>query len=374
MKIAVVQFPGSNCERETRLAIERIGLEPMDCFWYATAEEVESFDGFIIVGGFSYEDRVRSGLIASQDPFMHLLKKEAAKGKPILGICNGAQILVESGLMGGPIALTDNQRIQEGKLLGTGFYNDWVRIKSNQIGESLPISLPIAHAEGRFLIDENFYQFLEKAGATFYTYCGENPNGSQHDLAGISNAAGNVMAMMPHPERSKDADIILERFFKKTYSPPPPHLIFSEKAPLRFHPYQATPNAQNYWVALKIDDNAAISLENTLKAMGHPRRLKRLIHWELSNLDEKDRLKLLKSEELFNPQKEYLTEPKGDFCYLIQSKDDPLAFEKETRLRQQFHEKKIGVKRGVLWCSDQALPPEAQGLLGNPLSQEGFIL
>src|SRR5581483_6555867 len=105
MKIGIVQFPGSNCERETKLAIQRIGMQPVECLWHADETLLTSLDGFILIGGFSYEDRVRSGLIASRQPIMQKLKLEAKKGKPILGICNGAQILVESGLMP-PMALT----------------------------------------------------------------------------------------------------------------------------------------------------------------------------------------------------------------------------------------------------------------------------
>src|SRR5579871_921788 len=132
MKIAVVQFPGSNCERETSLAIQRAGMVPVDFLWNQAPSELETCQGFVIVGGFSYEDRGRAGVIAALDPIMSVLKTQSALGKPILGICNGAQILVESGLVPGvedglvSLALTENKRIQQGKVLGTGYYNEWV--------------------------------------------------------------------------------------------------------------------------------------------------------------------------------------------------------------------------------------------------------
>ena len=362
MKIGVVQFPGSNCERETKLALQRCGFEPIDCFWHADAALVESLDGFVIVGGFSYEDRVRSGLIASKDPFMRLLSVEAAKGKPILGICNGAQILVESGLMGGPIALTANQRIKDGKLLGTGFYNDWVEIKSNQAGMDQPIRLPIAHGEGRFLLDEAFYQQLQASGTLLYTYCGENPNGSMHSLAAVSNLSGNIMAMMPHPERTPAGDAIFKQFFMKKYL-----------RGIQMQSQGMNEKAQHFWVALKIHDNEAISLENTLQEMGYPVRLKKLVHWEITGINEEDRAQIAESDLLFNRQKETLTELKTHSNYLIRAKEDDIAFEKQAILSKLLN-KNVNVKRDIVWCSAEPLPPEAQAILGNPLSHEGWVI
>jgi len=133
--IAVIQFPGSNTERETFMACRRAGLNPVEFLWNTSSEKLSEFDGFIIVGGFSYEDRSRSGVIAALDPIMKYIKLESEKGKPVLGICNGAQILVESGLVPGlpeyrlGIALTDNKRIKGGHLLGVGYYNTWANLK-----------------------------------------------------------------------------------------------------------------------------------------------------------------------------------------------------------------------------------------------------
>ena len=135
MRIAIVQFPGSNCERETILAVKRAGMEPVEFLWNQSKKALADFDGYIIVGGFSYEDRSRSGIIAALDPIMQIIREQSKLGKPILGICNGAQILVETGLVPGlendaiGMALTDNKRMQNGQVLGTGFYNAWVDMR-----------------------------------------------------------------------------------------------------------------------------------------------------------------------------------------------------------------------------------------------------
>ncbi|OGV49897.1 MAG: hypothetical protein A3F46_09830 [Legionellales bacterium RIFCSPHIGHO2_12_FULL_42_9] len=373
MKIGVIQFPGSNCERETKLALQRVGFEAVDCFWHADADLVKSLDGFVIVGGFSYEDRVRSGLIASKDPFMRLICNEAAKGKPILGICNGAQILVESGLLGGPIALTQNQRVKNGELLGTGFYNDWVEIKSNRAPTNQPIRLPIAHAEGRFLLDPTFYQALQQKGALLYTYCGENPNGSEHHLAAVSDKTSRVMAMMPHPERTTAGDIIFKSFFEQALEGCPINLDPIVTPSLPFTDCVLNPNAYHAWVALKIDDNEAISLENTLQDLGYSLPLKRLVHWEISNITAEEYQHLKNSDELLNHQKEYLSEPKMRPCYLVRAKDDEQAFRKQLALTKMLN-KSVQVKRDVVWISHQPLPQAIYELLGNPLSHSGLIL
>src|SRR5579862_899572 len=122
MRIGVIQFPGSNCERETMLAIKRAGMQPIEFLWNEAKEKLNDMDGYVIVGGFSYEDRSRAGIIAALDPIMQEIKMQSEKGKPILGICNGAQILVETGLVPGlennkiGMVLTENKRIADNKI------------------------------------------------------------------------------------------------------------------------------------------------------------------------------------------------------------------------------------------------------------------
>ena len=134
-KIAIIQFPGSNTERETFMACERTGLTPVEFLWNEPVQELSKFHGYILVGGFSYEDRSRAGVIASLEPIIDKLKLESESGKPILGICNGAQILIESGMVPGVrnyqvgAALTDNKRIQNNQIVGVGYYNTWANLK-----------------------------------------------------------------------------------------------------------------------------------------------------------------------------------------------------------------------------------------------------
>ncbi|SVA24838.1 uncharacterized protein METZ01_LOCUS77692, partial [marine metagenome] len=134
INIGVIQFPGSNTERETTIALKRNGMNPLEFLWNQDKAKLIACSGYIITGGFSYEDRSRSGVIASLDPIMSILKEEVSKRKPVLGICNGAQILVESGMIPGlnhgqvGIALTDNKRVKSGRIVGTGYYNAWTNI------------------------------------------------------------------------------------------------------------------------------------------------------------------------------------------------------------------------------------------------------
>jgi phosphoribosylformylglycinamidine synthase len=188
----------------------------------------------VIAGGFSYEDRSRSGIIAAQDPIMETIKTESEKGKPVLGICNGAQILVESGLVPGiegyrqGAALTTNRRIENDEVLGTGFYNAWVNIKFDGAPEQCAftsalepgelLKIPAAHAEGRFILPEALLEEMKSKKMTLFRYADDdgecdpdfpvNPNGSVHNLAAVCNAAGTIMAIMPHPERTAAGDKI----------------------------------------------------------------------------------------------------------------------------------------------------------------------
>ena len=151
--IGVIQFPGSNTERETGLAIKRGHMNPVEILWNSDTDSVANCDGYIITGGFSFEDRSRAGVIASLDPIMETIKKEAENGKPVFGICNGAQILVESGLIPGiknnqtSIALTDNKRIQDGHVVGTGYYNTWANLKVSVPPESTAFTRHLDHEE-----------------------------------------------------------------------------------------------------------------------------------------------------------------------------------------------------------------------------------
>ena len=216
MKIAVILFPGTNCELETKQALEACGMSADIFRWNLNPEKLEDYDGYVLPGGWSYEDRIRAGVIASKDSIMKKIKEEAKKGKAVLGICNGAQILVESGLIPGlkdevEIALAPNNK---------GYLCTWVHIKNNgknafnaELKENEVIPLPIAHGEGRFVTqNKNLIDELIKKKQIVFSYCDEkgiikeeypiNPNGATYNLAGICNEEGNILAMMPHPERA----------------------------------------------------------------------------------------------------------------------------------------------------------------------------
>lgn len=398
MKIGIVQFPGSNCRRETKLAIERLGFEAVDCFWHANPALVDSLDGYIIVGGFSYEDRVRSGVIAALDPIMQNLQIQANRGKPILGICNGAQILVASGLMP-PMTLTNNHRPK-----GLGYYNDWVYMRQNKPGDT-PIYLPIAHAEGRFLMEPQVFAALAERGVVCYHYCDSagqiipdypiNPNGSHYNLAAVSNIAGNVMAMMPHPERTSAGDVILRRFFEPFQEKIP--LINREIQPLVFQPTRmiwqpyVREETLEYWVRLLIDDNEAISLQNALQRLQIAIEVKKFVHWQVIGATEKDDPTIQAQEELFNLRKECLVSYPAIHAtdrlfsqpittYFIREKQDEIAGAKQAVLSQQLG-RPIRLVRDVVWVmhgdaeNQSRLKKllEEKLVLAHPLSHEGFI-
>ena len=238
--VGIVQFPGTNCELETHQALKRAGLKSDDFFWNNNIKDLEKFDALVIPGGFSYEDRGRSGLIAAKLPVMQEIRKFADQGMPILGICNGAQILVESGLVPGfkdyklACALTENERrLENGELLGQGYINDWCYISPDRnlnsgafgdIDKSINnLKIPFAHAEGKFIIPDDVYKLMLDHKVPMWKYCDSqgksdshypiNPNGSCHNLAAIGNFSGNVLAIMPHPERVAAGDAIFKALF-----------------------------------------------------------------------------------------------------------------------------------------------------------------
>ncbi len=219
-RLAVVQLPGVNCEAESRRLLERAGASAEIFRWTRSPAELASFDGFLIPGGFSYQDRVRAGAVAAKDPLLRVLLEAAAAGKPILGICNGCQVLVEAGLVPGrepgavEVALADN-RVPGRR----GYHSRWVAVVADQqtrtpFVEGLvgTFPLPIAHAEGRFTHeDPAFFAQLAAAGHVALRYAAlggrttaaaGNPNGALLEVAALTNSRGNVLAMMPHPERA----------------------------------------------------------------------------------------------------------------------------------------------------------------------------
>lgn len=200
MNFGVVVFPGSNCDLDCYKAIERLN-EPVDYIFH-TSTDLARYDCIILPGGFSYGDYLRSGAIARFAPVMQEVMKAAEEGKLILGICNGFQILLECGLL--PGAMLRNRGLkflcQYEELIVAN--NQTPFTTSYQEGES--IRIPIAHGEGNYYCDEETLAALERNKQIVFRYR-NNPNGSVSDIAGIINERGNVLGMMPHPERAVDS-------------------------------------------------------------------------------------------------------------------------------------------------------------------------
>lgn len=219
-RIAVLQFPGSNCEGETAAALHAAGARADVVRWNAPWNAWESFDGFVLPGGFSYEDRVRAGAVAAQHAVLDAIAAAADAGRPVLGVCNGAQILVEAGLVPGiepgrvEVALAPNAARG-----WSGYFCDWVHlrcepgsgIRAHLARGGEPVPMPVGHGEGRFTARPEVFDDLEKRGQVALRYVAadgspaagfpENPNGSRHDAAGLCDARGRILAIMPHPER-----------------------------------------------------------------------------------------------------------------------------------------------------------------------------
>ena len=210
MKIAIIQFGGSNCDLDVLHVLQDVVGVDAELVWYKE-EDLSQYDGAIIPGGFSYGDYLRAGAIAARTPIMDAVKKMASEGKPIMGICNGFQVLTESGLLDG--ALTTNKypkfRCETTYLkienTDTPFTS---KFKKGEI-----VKIPIAHMEGNFYADKDTLARLNDNGQVVFKYAdingnvtdNVNPNGSQENIAGIINATGNVIGLMPHPERASEA-------------------------------------------------------------------------------------------------------------------------------------------------------------------------
>lgn len=226
-QIALVQFPGSNCDQDCIAAFDKVYGIKLNQTWHQQGSLPAKVDGIILPGGFSYGDYLRGGALASHAKIMEDVKRLAKKGVPILGICNGFQMLTESHIL--PGTLLQNQsglfvcKKTTLKVVGGSAF-------SKTIGEGKLLSIPVAHGEGRFYADDNVLKELEDSGRIVLQYCDDkgavlvesNPNGSVMNIAGICNKEGNVLGMMPHPERAvfsydnlcnqSDGKVILDSF------------------------------------------------------------------------------------------------------------------------------------------------------------------
>ena len=412
--IAIIQFPGSNTERETLMACRRVGLNPIEFLWNEPTEKLSEFYGYVIVGGFAYEDRSRAGVIAALDPIMKQIRLEAEKGKPVLGICNGAQILVESGLVPGlknyrvGIALTDNKRVQGGHVIGVGYYNTWANLKmsapsnrcafTRHLNSGEWIKIPLAHGEGRFIIPNVLLEKMISNNQTVYRYCDDNgnivdefptnPNGSMYNLAAVCNPEGNVMAMMPHPERTENGDVVFSSMkeFIENENPVSDHNLSFDRPHYEMTDYKANSNATEWIIDMIITDNEASSVRNALDHLGHNVSITRQTHWEISM--DGDRESILKkidaTGELYNSNKEFISQPKDsekNTSFLVRQKEDMLGRAKYESLKERFEIDGItDLKRGVIWnvtVNSGSFDTVLNDILGthilfNPLSHECY--
>lgn len=202
MKFAVLVFPGSNCDIDMYHAIKDELGEEVEYVWH-DATDLSGFDGILVPGGFSYGDYLRCGAMASQSNVMKEVKKAAEQGKPVLGVCNGFQILTEAGLLPGALLRNKNLKFICETVPLKVENNNTLFTNEYELGEI--INIPIAHGEGNYFCDEETLKKLEENNQIVFTYDGVNPNGSLKNIAGIINEQGNVLGMMPHPERAVDS-------------------------------------------------------------------------------------------------------------------------------------------------------------------------
>lgn len=423
-KIAILQFPGINREYEARRYVEYAGLEGVIFRWNRPSEELLGFDGYVIPGGFSYEDRSRAGVIASLDPLMNTIKEQAAEGKPVLGICNGCQILMETGLVPGlpenelAGAMAENVRVKEGKIYGTGFYNDWVYVKNvakqgrtafnTEMGEGEYFRVPVANGEGRFVIDKDVLRQMRENDQVILKYSDAegkerdefpfNPSGAVDGIAGICNPEGNVMALMPHPENSPEGMGVFNSLAKyldhedsKEKKITKNKLEANLKRP-EMKQYELPKNCTELIVDLVITDNEARTVATALKNIGFDNvDVKRRTHWELcytSGLKDVNKLRegVIKSDELLNTNKEFVMDelPKDEkvYTFKVAYKDDYVGRSKTGTLKERLGFKDIAdVKKSVIWQikidEDDAKKREeilekvmATNIFYNPFSQE----
>jgi phosphoribosylformylglycinamidine synthase len=339
---------------------------------------------------------------------------EAEKGKPVLGICNGAQILVESGLVPGlknyrvGIALTDNKRVQGGHVIGVGYYNTWANLKmsapsnrcafTRHLNSGEWIKIPLAHGEGRFIVPDTLLEKMISNNQTVYRYCNNNgsivdefptnPNGSMYNLAAACNPSGNVMAMMPHPERTENGDVVFSSMkeFIENGNPVSDHNLSFDRPHYEMTYYKANSNATEWIINMIIADNEASSVSNALDHLGHNVSIARQTHWEISmDGDHESILKEIDATgELYNSNKEFISQPKDSekiTSFLVRQKEDMLGRAKYESLKERFEIDGItDLKRGVIWnvtVNSGSFDTVLNDILGthilfNPLSHECY--
>jgi len=199
-KCAVLVFPGSNCDNDAYFVLNKIFNIEVDFVWHKNSN-LDSYNMILIPGGFSYGDYLRTGAIAKFSPIMKEVVVKSKKGTPVIGICNGFQILLECGLLPGALINNKNIKFLSKDVILEVQNNSTIFTNKLNLGDKL--KMPIAHREGNYIANKDTIKLLQDKNRIVFKYL-DNPNGSQLDIAGITNDTGNVLGMMPHPERACD--------------------------------------------------------------------------------------------------------------------------------------------------------------------------
>ena len=318
-KIAVISFPGTNGDTENLRTFWRCGMDAFVFRWNDSRERLADVDGYFIGSGFSYEDRGRAGMVAGRDPIFQHLHEEAQKGKVIVGSCNGCQVLVESELIplgsGLNMCMARNVKQEE----ATGFLNEWIWMTSTCKRDRCATSdwegvmqIPIAHGEGRFTTkDRSLMEELKANDQIAFSYCDAkgmitddaNPNGSLFSAAGICNHEGNVVAIMPHPERTPVGDpyfISMRKWIESGIMKNEELTMKNSSLASRSVNNRTSRNIEIF-IDTIIVNNEERTVEQAARKIVPSLKLKQLRYISPGSKDPK---KLLSSISIFNPNKE----------------------------------------------------------------------
>lgn len=319
--IAVVSFPGNNCEVEAIRSLKRVGFDVKYFRWNDEVSNLQEVDAYFLPGGFSYEDRGRAGMVAARDPVLAHIVEEANAGKPVVGVCNGAQVLVETGLIpnGEHLQMSLARNAAEGKAIG--FLNEWVWITPTcERGRCCTsdwegaMHIPIAHGEGRFTTkDRELLEELQKNNQIAFCYCDEQgavaedlsvtPNGSSLAIAGVCNPAGNVVALMPHPERTMNGDSFF-RSMKGWIENRSSSTVVennNRSTSVSIDVGSRQPKAIEIFIDTKIVNNEERTVEATARSFAPRIQIRQMKYVSISSAEPK---KVLDDIARFNPNKE----------------------------------------------------------------------
>jgi phosphoribosylformylglycinamidine synthase subunit PurQ / glutaminase len=380
-------------------AIKQSGMDALYFRWNDDRSLLRDCDGYVFPGGFSYEDRGRSGMVAARDPLLEIIGQEAEKGKVVIGNCNGAQILVESGLVpvDGHLRMSLAHNAVPAKQ-GTdfpGFISEWVWITPGCAKDRCATSnwqgamhVPIAHGEGRFTaVDPDLFEYLEANQQIAFRYCNEQgtvsdqfpvtPNGSTKAIAGICNPAGNVVALMPHPERTPLGKPYFDSV--KLWIESKRSFSASAKAPAKYTAAAIEPAPEACGLEVFIDTLITNNEERTTEqALKRVLPLVQLHQWQYYTVATESALKqLLADLTIFNvnKQRSFVRVSGQLFRWHHDSKSlqaaepaDQKVFATDIRLVRidRSHSDRSGVCYGLTKIQPSALTPRALEVLGNP--------